>query len=570
MSINTGRFKIMRQFRVDGMTEIFGNPGTSEQNLIDLLRMEEFSDFRYYLGLHEGAVVAMADSYARYRQKPVAVQLHSYAGLANGLGMLYYAKRGYTPMVVVVGEAGLRYEALDAQMSADLVGLARPFVKCDHNGPCVWRAVDEHSILRLLRRAIKCAGTPPFGPTVLVLPMDVLERECPENPVPTLFPDFGAMPSAKTLSRAADLLLDGRNPIIIMGDGVAAAGATEELSELASLLGATVYGANNSEVNISASDPLYGGDTGHMFGNYSQAVLASADVVLICGTTVLPEVFPLVDGVFSKHAKIIQFDLNTAEIAKNFPADIAGIGDPKLVFRGLAETIKQRQNPESYKLAQQRISEGAARRRAEEETVRASDSSLPLGQYLRASQFVKILAERLECERLETLIFDEALTHSPEVTRYLKPTRPRSYFQTRAGMLGTGLPGTVGLKAAARNKLVIGFVGDGGGISTIQALGTAARHGLGAKFVVCNNRSYRILKYNIRDYWAHWLGQSPSQSFPEEFDLEKSALRFDLLAQGLNVKATRVENASQIAPAIDAMLADDDPYLIDLVLDKTL
>ena len=71
----------------------------------------------------------MADAYARCRQKPVVVQLHSYAGLANGLGMMYYAKRGYTPMVVVVGESGLRYEAMDAQMAADLVTMAKPFVK---------------------------------------------------------------------------------------------------------------------------------------------------------------------------------------------------------------------------------------------------------------------------------------------------------------------------------------------------------------------------------------------------------------------------------------------------------
>ena len=70
------------------------------------------------------------------------VQLHSYAGLANGLGMMYYARRGYTPMVVFAGEAGLKYEAMDGQMAADLAAMARPFVKSDHNGPCAWRVVD--------------------------------------------------------------------------------------------------------------------------------------------------------------------------------------------------------------------------------------------------------------------------------------------------------------------------------------------------------------------------------------------------------------------------------------------
>jgi benzoylformate decarboxylase len=136
---------------------------------------------------------------------------------------------------------------------------------------------------------------------------------------------------------------------------------------------------------------------------------------------------------------------------------------------------------------------------------------------LHASVFMKALAERVN-DGIETLIFDEALTHSPELTRYLPPEKPGSFFQTRVGMLGTGLPGTVGLKAAAPDKRVIGFAGDGGSVSTIQALNTAARHKLGAKFVICNNRSYRILKYNIQDCWANWLQQDRNQFFPEEFD----------------------------------------------------
>ena len=151
---NTGRFAFFRQLLADGVTCMFGNPGSSEENLFDALRSPEFKDFRYYLALHEGAAVAIADAFARASppvaldgdsfawRRPALVQLHSYAGLANGLGMMYYARRGYTPMVVIAGEAGLRYEALDGQMAADLAAIARPFVKSDANGPCAWRVVD--------------------------------------------------------------------------------------------------------------------------------------------------------------------------------------------------------------------------------------------------------------------------------------------------------------------------------------------------------------------------------------------------------------------------------------------
>ena len=180
---NTGRFAFFRQLLADGVTCMFGNPGSSEENLFDALRSPEFKDFRYYLALHEGPAVAIADAFARASppmalngdafawRRPALVQLHSYAGLANGLGMMYYARRGYTPMVVIAGEAGLRYEALDGQMAADLAAIARPFVKSDANGPCAWRVVDPGSLLRLLRRAIKTAATPPMGPVFLALPI---------------------------------------------------------------------------------------------------------------------------------------------------------------------------------------------------------------------------------------------------------------------------------------------------------------------------------------------------------------------------------------------------------------
>jgi len=145
----TGRFAFLRQLLADDITCMFGNPGSSEENLLDALHDPEFASIKYYLALHEGTAVAMADGYARATQRPTIVQLHSYAGLANGLGMMYYARRGYTPLVVIAGEAGLRYEALDGQMSADLVAMTRPFVKSDHNGPCAWRVVHSGSLLRL-------------------------------------------------------------------------------------------------------------------------------------------------------------------------------------------------------------------------------------------------------------------------------------------------------------------------------------------------------------------------------------------------------------------------------------
>jgi len=486
---NTGRFAFLRQLLADGVTCIFGNPGTSEQTLLDALTAEEFRGLKYYMALQESSAVAMADGYARALQKPAIVQLHSYAGLANGLGMMYYAKRGYTPLVVIAGEAGLRYDALDGQMAADLVGMARSFVKSDYNGPCAWRVVDAGSVLRLVRRAMKAAATPPCGPVFLALPMDVLDEPCTEPVAPSPPVDSLVSPDRETIVRAAGLLAAARRPLILIGDGVATAGAQAELVELAEQLGATVWGANCSEVCMPVSHPLFGGYLGHMFGDASRPITSAADAVLVCGTTVMPEVFPSLEGVFADGAAVIHFDLDTYEIGKNFPVTVGALGNPKPTLAALTRELRRVMTDAQTAQAQARRQQQQASQSARETAERKRDDALQDRMPMHAPQFMRELAKRLP---EDALIFDEALTNSPELCRYLIRNLPGTYFQTRAGMLGTGLPGAIGLKVAQPGRIVFGFAGDGASMSTIQALSTAARYGIGTKFVVCNNRSYRI------------------------------------------------------------------------------
>src|SRR3954451_12114190 len=162
----TGRYAILEQLLADDIHYMFGNPGTVEQGFLDALG--SYPDLQYILTLQETIAVAVADGYARARHKPAVVQLHSGVGLGNGVGMMYQAKRGGTPLVVIAGESGVVYEAFDAQMAADLVSIARPVTK--------WatRVTDPRSVLRVLRRAIKIAGTAPTGPVFVALPADVL------------------------------------------------------------------------------------------------------------------------------------------------------------------------------------------------------------------------------------------------------------------------------------------------------------------------------------------------------------------------------------------------------------
>jgi thiamine pyrophosphate-dependent acetolactate synthase large subunit-like protein len=537
----------------DGVTHMFGNPGTVEQGFLDAL--SDYPSIEYVLGLQETVAVGIADGYARATKKPTIVQLHSGVGVGNGIGMMYQAKRGHAPLVVIAGESGLRYDAMEAQMWADLVAMTEPVTK--------WatRVVDPGSLLRVLKRAIKEAGTAPMGPVFVSLPMDVLDAVNEEEVVPTSFPSTRSVADWADVQRAASLLAGASRPIIIAGDGVAFSGAQPELTALAELWGAEVWGADWSEVNMSHAHPLFRGMLGHMFGDHSRSITTPADAVLICGTYVFPEVFPSLSGVFSPGVPVVHVDLDAHEIAKNFPVDLGLVADPKLTLAALAGALSGAMSDDAKVAASARILQLAESKEQGLANDRARDRTFHDSLPLHASLFAEELARQLPPD---AIVFDEALTTSPDLTRYLIPTEPGHYFLTRGGSLGVGFPGTIGIKIANPDKVVIGFSGDGGSMYTIQCLWTAARHGVNAKFVVCNNHSYELLKINIEEYWKE--RQFPEHDFPVGFGLDDPPLHFDEIARSLGIAATRVEKPDQIAPAIKEALAHDGPFLIDLVI----
>jgi benzoylformate decarboxylase len=379
--------------------------------------------------------------------------------------------------------------------------------------------------------------------------------------VPTSFPVTQVAPEQEQIAQMATMLAVARKPMIIMGDGVAASGAQAELTRVAELLGAEVWGSDSSEVNMSATHPLFKDLLGHMFGEHSRAITSQADVVLICGTYVFPEVFPALSSVFAPGAKVIHIDLNAYEVAKNFPVDLGLISDPKTTLARLAAALETTMTAEQKASASARISQYAAAKEREVTAIREAYMGRHDAVPLHPSRFLEELAAQLP---KDAVIFDEALTTSPDLVHYLPPVIPGHYFQTRGGSLGVGIPGAIGLKLAYPDKTVIGFSGDGGSMYTIQALWTAAHYKVGAKFVVCNNHSYELLKLNIQQYWRS--RRLLEREFPSSFDISDPDIRFDELARAMGVPAVRVETPEQIGPAIRQALADDDPFLIDLVI----
>jgi benzoylformate decarboxylase len=535
-----GKVAICEQLLADGITHVFGNPGTVEQGLLD--ELEEFGGFEYILTLQETVAAGIADGYARATQRPTLLQLHSGVGLGNGIGMLYQAMRGHAPLICVAGESGVRYEAMDAQMAADLVAMARPVTK--------WaaRVTDASSVLRMLRRAIKIAMTEPRGPVFLSLPMDVLDADTTEAVVPTVIPSTRTQPAADLVGRAAQLLAGAKRPIMLLGDGVATAGAQREVTAVAERLGADVWLVDSSEPNMPADHPLVRGQLGHMFGPVSTKAVREADAVLIVGTYVFPEVFPELGNPFAADARIVHVDLNSYEIGKNHPVDLGLVADPKPTMAALAVMLDQITTAAQRDAAAQRL----ASRRAQPKQVPAGENSVMAG-------FLAELAERVPGD---LMVFDEALTASPLVSHFLPPRLPGHSFLTRGGSLGVGFPGAIGMKIAHPDRTVIGFSGDGGSMYTFQSLWTAARYDIAAKFVVCHNRKYELLNDNIDQYWKD--AGIPPHRHPTAFDIGVPEIDFVGLALSLGVGGCQLEKLDDAAKCAEEMLGTPGPFLVDV------
>jgi benzoylformate decarboxylase len=389
------------------------------------------------------------------------------------------------------------------------------------------------------------AATPPYGPVFVALPMDVLDQPNTEPAEATVVPSTRTVPDAAELLAVASRLARAQRPLLVVGDGVAASGANAALAAFAELLGAPVHGANWSEVNLAADHPAYAGMFGHMTGGGSTPVTAAADAVVVVGTSIMPEVFPDLDGVFADDAVVVHIDLDPWEFGKNFTVDHGFVADP-------ARTLAQLGHHLDAVMSDDQRAAAAARTAA---------FAGPGGSPPRRPTLDAVL-DAVTRLAPEAVVFDEAITASPNLQAAFRPGRPGSYHLTRGGSLGVGFPGAVGLQLARPGERVIGFAGDGGSMYTFQALWTAARYDVPATFVVCNNGRYQILADNLDVYRAE-VGLDGGW-YPDSFDISRPPIAFAELASSLGVEAATVTTPEGAAGAVAKALDHHGPFLLDV------
>ena len=548
----SGKRALFEQLVADGVTAVFGNPGTTEQGFLDTL--QDYPSLTYYLALHEGVAVGMADAYARASRRAAFVQLHIAPGLGNALGMLYNARVGHSPMVVYAGQSPTTGLFQEPYLSGDLVSMARPVTK--------WAAeiTQPSDVPQALRRAFKVAQEPPQGPVLLSLPMDVLESEADMAVATTAHVDWRTRPSREWVDTAAAMLAGARFPAIAVGDHVAVSGAQDEVVALAELLGAPILNAFSNGVNAPAGHPLYQPRGIPVTSGALREILEPYDVLLATGTSLFPSILPDSSGPIPESTKVIHVDYDSWELGKNHPSSAMVRADPGESLRALLKALRRRSDAGSRAAWQARRAELEQETMARREKMLAAHrtrwNSTPISPHRLMAEVAAALPE-------DASVFDESITSGGSLEMYLKPSHPWRRFRARGGGIGPGMPGTLGLKVAMPERPVVGIVSDGASMFNITALWTAAHHRMPVTYIVCNNGSYRILKQNLRDYRT---AADIARPFPH-MDLTDPDLRFDRIAEAFGVPARRIEHPDEIGDAIRQAMGSHGPVLLDVVLD---
>lgn len=546
----TGRQTFIKLLLDEGVTHLFGNPGTTELAIMEAV--PQFPELTYVLGLQESIVVGMADGFARASNQLVACNLHCAPGLGHAMGAIYNAKFSGSPLLITAGQYEVGYGLQEPLLYEPLVPIAAPLVKW------AFEVTRIEDLPRVIRRAAKIARTPPMGPVFISLPGSVLDEEAEiEFGFPTLI-DAGVRPSDRALNDLAQKLLAAKKPVIVAGREIANADMFAEACELAELLGAAVYQESVPyNARYPSSHPTCMGDLTRNQKKIRQT-LEQYDFLLCLGADLLrmspmSTVEPL-----PPEMPVMHITEREWELGKNYSTAIAVRADVKETLLALLPVLRSMRTAEQATQAQVRLADLATRNwsanrakmRAELES---SASTTPIDQRYLVSQLVDVLPKHV-------IVVDETLTAAPAISAMLPMDDPQAYYGLASGGLGFGMAGAVGVALAQPTRPVVATIGDGSAMYSIQSLWTAAHLKLNITYVIINNRSYRIIKERL-------LAMRGTDDFVA-MDMTDPAIDFAGVAKSMGMPSQLVTDPTQLAVVLKAAMASGGPNLVEVIVSR--
>ena len=308
--VMTGKKALLEMLKAEGVEYIFGNPGTSEGPIIDMLG--DYPEFKYILALQESVAVGMGEAYARATETASFVSLHVDSGLANGIALMLDAYNTGTPMVVTSANYDVRKIT---ENKTDLAELVRPVTK--------WAVELTHpdQIPSAMRRAFNEANRHPKGPVYVGFTANALEDSAEMSIIPSTKIFDETRPSIEGIKESASLLVESEKPIMIVGDRASDDHAVNEAIELAELLGLPVYQSRGAEVAFPTTHPQFLGNLSLRVADHRE-ILKRVDLVLTVGMDTFEELFYWGDPILNQNVKLIHIYPVPGNVGKSEPVSV--------------------------------------------------------------------------------------------------------------------------------------------------------------------------------------------------------------------------------------------------------
>ena len=514
-----------------GVDTVFGYPGGAVLNIYDALY--KYSDrITHILSAHEQGAAHAADGYARTTGKCGVVIATSGPGATNLVTGIATAYMDSVPMVAITGNVTNDLLARDSFQEVDICGISLPITK--HN----FIVKDVKDLANVIRKAFRIAMSGRKGPVLIDITKDVTGAVYdyePAKPEPVSNP---VLSEKADFEDAARLIAEAKRPMIYMGGGVVSADAEKELLEFAEKIDCPVATSVMGLGGFPSSHRLFMGTIGMHGGYETGKATDNCDLIITIGARFSDRVAGDREK-FGKDAKIIQLDIDRAEINKNVKIDSYLLGDLKDTLKMLIDHVSRKNNNEWTSQVAEWGKKGAVT-----ETPRSDDYAHPY----HIIEAVRALTKDSD------IIVTDVGQHQMWVSQKYRFEEPRTWCTSGGlGTMGYGLGAAVGSAVAHPDRRVVLFTGDGSFHMNLNELVTVCSYDLPIKVIVLNNTVLGM----VRQWQKLFYGRRFSQTDPHR------KTDFARLADAFGVKGMRIHNDDDAEDVLKEAFADNKPVVID-------
>jgi acetolactate synthase-1/2/3 large subunit len=545
----------------EGIPYLVGIPGHGCLGLVDAFKGKE-EKIKVLQVRHEQSAVHLADGYYRFSGKPLAVFTSIGPGAVNTAVGVATCFVDSTPVLVISGEThtymfgrGVLQE-IERTHDANFPRMLEPVVKR------WWQATRAEQLPEIMEKAFNQMLTGRRGPVFISLPMDVQSESADVEIGKGKRRAESRTPGAPDeIDRVVNLLLKAKRPVILAGGGVITSGASTELKELAEFVQAAVLTTMMGKSSFPEDQQLYGWHTGGKGTSCGNKISNSADVLVAVGCRFAD----LTTSSYRKGVsfsipptKLVHIDIDPGEIGKNYPVEVGIVGDVKAVMQQILDKLKEANKPlkrDTYVEEIRSLKEEWFQSMSE---LRESDR-VPV----TISRFLKELREFLP---RDGVVLTSAGHSQAQILQEFPFYSPRTLITTGGfSTMGFTVPAALGVKLAAPERPVIGVLGDGDFLMTVQELATAVQNNIPVVFAILNNMGW----LSIRDLQFDVFGKGRgigTEFFSKDGDLYSPD--FTAMAHAFGAYGERIQKGEEVKPALERAFASGRPAVIEVLVNR--